>query len=633
MQKKFLNLGILAHVDAGKTSLTERLLFNAGVLAHLGAVDSGDTHTDSHELEQQRGITIQSSVVSFNINQTQINLIDTPGHADFISEVERALLIIDAVVLVISAVEGIQAQTRVLMSTLKRLQKPTLIFVNKVDRPGAKTISLIHQINKYLNIAGFPMVRVSNAGTAEAKISHLSTKDSDYYNEIIEALSAQDENFLKKCIDQNLNIKKIDLLEQILNQTGNASLYPIYFGSAATGAGIDELCVGIEHYVPPRYAQQEAAPIGTLFKIDYNNAHKTLFYINLEAGVLSSKQTITLYRQTEQGIQSYDEKISDLAVFKQGNLCTTQQATAGHIVCLKGLQQARIGDTLSLCAGTNLATLFARPTLETTVTAVSAQQQAQLFAILKKYEAEDPLISLYHNQHCNSINIKLYGEIQQQIIQSRLATEHGIEVCFSNTHMICVERPIRVGKASYIMDLHNAPLEFYASLGFSIEPGAIDSGIQYNAQAHRGRIPKGYLSVVKESVYKFLKSGLHGWAVTDCIITMTDSGVCPLSIAPHFRKLTPILLQQALEQAQTTVCEPYSKFELQVPIKMLNTILVEIAKFEAKVLQGQVLEDTYTIQGEVLSKHIHTIKSLIPGLTQGRGTLLCHHAGYISRTT
>ena len=178
-----------------------------------------------------------------------------------------------------------------------------------------------------------------------------------------------------------------------------------------------------------------------------------------------------------------------------------------------------------------------------------------------------------------------------------------------------------------------AYINAYASLGFSIEPSSIDSGIQYNAQAHRGRIPKGYLSVVKESVYKFLKSGLHGWAVTDCIITMTDSGVCPLSIAPHFRKLTPILLQQALEQAQTTVCEPYSKFELQVPIKMLNTILVEIAKFEAKVLQGQVLEDTYTIQGEVLSKHIHTIKSLIPGLTQGRGTLLCHHAGYISRTT
>ena len=210
-------------MDAGKTSLTERLLFNAGVLGHLGAVDSGDTHTDSHELEQQRGITIQSSVVSFHINQTQINLIDTPGHADFISEVERALLVIDAVVLVISAVEGVQAQTRVLMNTLKRLKKPTLIFINKVDRPGAKTISLIHQINKYLDIAAFPMVRVSAAGTAEAKISHLSTKDIDYYHEIIEALSAQDENFLKKCIEQDLNIKKIDLLEEILQQTGSAT--------------------------------------------------------------------------------------------------------------------------------------------------------------------------------------------------------------------------------------------------------------------------------------------------------------------------------------------------------------------------------------------------------------------------
>ena len=270
-----------------------------------------------------------------------------------------------------------------------------------------------------------------------------------------------------------------------------------------TGVGVDELCVGIEHYVPPRYAEQEASLAGTLFKIDYQDAHKTTFYINLQSGVLSSRKTITLYRQTEQGSQSHKEKISDLAIFKQGDLCVTHQAPAGYIVRLKGLKQARIGDTLSLSDDKDLSALFAKPTLETTVSAVSPKQQPQLFALLKQYEAEDPLINLSYSQDCNTISIKLYGEIQQQIIQARLASEHGIEVRFANTRMICIERPIQTGKASYIMDLHNAPLEFYASLGFSIEPGAIDSGIQYNAQAHRGRIPKGYLSVVKESVYKF----------------------------------------------------------------------------------------------------------------------------------
>ena len=624
---KVLNLGILAHVDAGKTSLTERLLYHVGVLNELGSVDSGTTHTDSLELEQKRGITIQSSVVSFNINQTKINLIDTPGHADFISEVDRALSVIDAVVLVISAVEGIQAQTRILINTLKRLKKPTLLFINKIDRPGANTVSLVQKITEQLQLVALPMVRVENMGTVSASVSHLSIKDSVYYSELMDALISNDDAFLAQCIDNDLAITKSDFLQQILTETSKTDFYPLYFGSAATGVGIAELCVGIEHYLPCRHANPNAELEGTFFKIEHNNHQSRTAYVNLTAGELELRKTINLYRRTEEGEHIFSEKISSIKTFQQGTVNTVNSAPAGNIACLTGLKNVKIGDTLSMQHAASSA-IFARPTLETTINPINPEHRSQLFSKLKEYAEQDPFIRLEQKDSNNAICIKLYGEVQQQILKELLASESGIEVNFSNTKMICIERPVHTGKAVNIMDLHNLPIEFYATLGFKIEPGAVNSGIQYNMQAHSGRIPKGYHSVIEEAIFKFLKTGLFGWQVTDCIITLTDTGVCPLSLASHFRQLTPILLKQALEQAETAVCEPFSVFEIETPMHLSQKVLTGLAKFNANVTSCNIRRETYSIKGDVFTKHLHDIDSMLPGLTQGRGVLISHHAGF-----
>lgn len=232
-----LNLGILAHVDAGKTSLTERLLYAAGVIDEVGSVDDGNTQTDSLALERQRGITIKSAVVSFAIDDITVNLIDTPGHPDFIAEVERALSVLDGAVLVVSAVEGVQAQTRVLMRTLQRLKIPTLIFVNKLDRSGAQYGSLLKSIEEKLSAAVIPMGTTSGLGTREAAFTPYGRDDAGFTFSMIDLLAEHDDHLLATYVADENALSYDALRVRLAEQTQQALVHPVYFGSAITGAG------------------------------------------------------------------------------------------------------------------------------------------------------------------------------------------------------------------------------------------------------------------------------------------------------------------------------------------------------------------------------------------------------------
>src|SRR5829696_7300871 len=236
-----LNLGIVAHVDAGKTTLTERLLFAAGVIDEIGRVDDGSTQTDTLTLEQQRGITINSAVVSFAIDDVTVNLIDTPGHPDFIAEAERVLNILDGAVLVVSAVEGVQAQTRVLMRTLQRLKIPTLIFVNKIDRNGAQFERLLGSISEKLTRAIIPMGSVSGLGTRNAEFTPHGAADADFTTGIIDLLADNDDAFLAAYVDDETEVSYSSLRGGFAAQARRARVHPVYFGSAVTGAGLDSL--------------------------------------------------------------------------------------------------------------------------------------------------------------------------------------------------------------------------------------------------------------------------------------------------------------------------------------------------------------------------------------------------------
>ena len=275
-----LNLGILAHVDAGKTTLTERLLYEAGVIDEIGSVDAGNTQTDTLALERQRGITIRSAVVSFVIDDVTVNLIDTPGHPDFIAEVERVLNVLDGAVLVVSAVEGVQPQTRVLMRTLQRLRIPTLIFVNKIDRSGASDDGVLHDIADRLAPSIIPMGATHEIGTRQAVFAPFDPADAAFRARLGSLLAEHDDNILSAYVDGTL-LPVARLEHELAAQTSQVLVHPVFLGSAATGAGVDALMRGISWLLPAGEGDIDVELSGTVFKIERGPAGENIAYVRL----------------------------------------------------------------------------------------------------------------------------------------------------------------------------------------------------------------------------------------------------------------------------------------------------------------------------------------------------------------
>jgi ribosomal protection tetracycline resistance protein len=292
LSQRTLNLGILAHVDAGKTTLTERLLYAAGVIDQIGSVDAGTTQTDSLALERQRGITIKSAVTSFSIDAVTVNLIDTPGHPDFIAEVERVLSVLDGAVLVLSAVEGVQPQTRVLMRALQRLHIPALLFVNKIDRPGADERRVLRAIAERLSPAVVPMGRTSGLGRRVAAFAPFQAADTAARARLAEVLAERDEQILAAYVDDELAVPYRQLRRELAAQTRRALVYPVFFGSAVTGAGVPPLMAGLAEFLPAA-AGDEAGPVsGRVFKIERGAAGEKIAYVRMFSGTVRTRDRL-----------------------------------------------------------------------------------------------------------------------------------------------------------------------------------------------------------------------------------------------------------------------------------------------------------------------------------------------------
>ncbi len=332
MLRRTLNLGILAHVDAGKTTLTERLLYAAGVIDEIGSVDDGSTQTDFLALERQRGITIKSAVVSFAIEDVTVNLIDTPGHPDFIAEVERALSVLDGAVLVISAVEGVQAQTLVLMRALQRLGVPTLLFVNKIDRGGADAERVLRTISERLTPAAVAMGTVHDLGTREAGFTPWGKGDAAF----AASLAEHDEALLAAFVNGD-PVTDRRLREKLAAQTGRALVHPVFFGSAITGAGVESLRAGIAELLPAADGDGDGPVSGTVFKVERGPAGEKIAYVRMFSGTVRTRDRLRFGDDVER-------KVTAIHVFDRGDATRRASVSAGEIGKLWGLGEIRIGD-------------------------------------------------------------------------------------------------------------------------------------------------------------------------------------------------------------------------------------------------------------------------------------------------
>src|SRR5256886_14031526 len=459
MPQRTLNLGILAHVDAGKTTLTERLLSAAGASGGIGSVDAGTTQTDSLALERQRGITIKSAVVSFAIDDVAVSLIDTPGHPDFIAEVERALRVLDGAVLDICEVEGVQPQTPLLMRALQRLGVPTLLFVNKMDRRGADPARVLEQIGERLTDAAIPVE------------------------------SSEDRRVAKEL---------------------GAEVYPVFFGSAKTGDGVEELMSGIAELLPSAPLDGDGPVSGSVFKIDRGPAGEKIAYVRMFSGTVRTRDRLA------------DRKVTAIRVFEDGSSVQRPAVSGGEIAQLWGLPEIQIGDAIGAPRRAEQHH-FAPPTLETVIAARDTCDKAALHEAPLRLAEQDPLLLLPQDDTRQELSVRLYGEVQKEVIEATLADDFGVEVEFRETTTICVERPVGTGAA--VEKIRVAPNPFLATVGLRIEPGA---GVTYELDPQvNGTMPHAFFRAVEDTVHETLREGLCGWQVTDCAVTLTHTGYYP----------------------------------------------------------------------------------------------------------
>jgi ribosomal protection tetracycline resistance protein len=607
-----LNLGILAHVDAGKTTLTERLLHSAGVIDQFGSVDAGTTQTDSLALERQRGITIRSAVASLHIGGTAVNIIDTPGHPDFIAEVDRVLGVLDGAVLVVSAVEGVQPQTRLLMRALRRLCVPTLIFINKTDRRGADVQRVYAEIARRLDVTVVP-------ATAPAAA-------------LADALTSVDDELLRAYVEDEASVTARQLRAELAAQTARCAVPPVFAGSAMTAAGVDELMGGLTELLPTAAADATRPLRGRIFKVERGRAGEKVAYVRMFDGHLRVRDHPTGGR----------DRITAIHMLENGVWVRRDTVAAGQIATLRGLAGVRVGDVLGTPTGKEAGHHFAPPMLEALAVPQRPGDGGRLRSALMLLAEQDPLINVRADER-DGTAVSLYGEVQKEVIRATLTTDFGVDAHFLPTTTLCVERPKAAGKGLERLNTPSNP--YQATIGLRVEPGSPGSGVTVHvpvdyrlAPLYVYRTLELFQEAIGDYVRDALAAGPHGWPVTDCVVTMTDSGYSvadgppslrgPTSTAQDFRKLTPIVVARALAAGGTVVCEPLARVTLDVPGRALNSVLSLLSKLGATVEDQMARTDEMVIVAVLTAADAQELHRMLPEVTGGEGVLESAFAGH-----
>ncbi len=635
MTQQQLNLGILAHVDAGKTTLTERLLFEAGVIDEIGSVDAGTTQTDSLALERRRGITIRSAVASFAIGDVHVNLIDTPGHPDFIAEVERVLSVLDGAVLVISAVEGVQPQTRILMRALERLRIPTLVFVNKIDRVGADTARVLLAIGDRLTPEIVAMGSAHGLGTRDAAFSVFGAADHAFRARLAEWLAERDEQIMAAYVDDEPGLSDRRLRDVLAAQTARALVHPVFFGSAITGAGVRELMAGIAELLPAATGDPDGAVRGTVFKIERGAGGDKIAYVRMFSGAIRTRDRVRVGGGSE-------DKVTTISVFEQGRAVQRPSVSAGAVAKLWGLADVQVGDRIGDVTATNAEHQFAPPTLESVVAARDPDDGSRLRVALAQLAEQDPLIDVRQDER-GELSVSLYGEVQKEVIEATLSSDFGLDVVFHEATPLYIERPLRTGEA--VEALHAESNPFNATIGLRIEPAPDGSGIELRLPLDHSDVPlyvykrfEHFAEAMDHYVRESLRDGLYGWQVTDCVVTMIRCGYSiadgppskrgPTSTAADFRKLTPLVLAQSLDRAGTVVCEPVLLARLEVPTRALGGVTAALARLGSVVESSSPRQELSTIEALLPALRVQELQRQLPELTGGEGVLESTFAGH-----
>ena len=595
---KKLVVGILAHVDAGKTTLSEALLYRSGALRRLGRVDHQDAFLDTDAMERERGITIFSKQAVFSLKDTEVTLLDTPGHVDFSAEAERTLQVLDCAILVISGTDGVQAHTRTLWHLLERYHVPTFLFINKMDLAGADRSAVLEQLKHHL---GGGCVDFGGA------------RDETFREEA----AVCDEAVLERYLETG-GLTGDDLRQMI----GKRKLFPCWFGSALKLEGVTEFLEGLEQYAPvPAYPAEFGARI---FKIARDSQGARLTYLKVTGGTLRVKSLLTNRRPGLPDEQVWEEKADQLRIYSGAKFRTVEEAPAGTVCAVTGLSRSRAGEGLGIETG------WTAPALEPVLTyQVLLPEGVDPHTALEKFrqlEEEDPQLHIAWNEQARQIHVQLMGEIQLEILQRMLRERFGLEVAFG-PGAICYRETI----AAPVEGIgHFEPLRHYAEVHLLLEPGERGSGLGFAAACPEDQLAGSWQRLVLTHLAEKEHLGvLTGSPITDMKITLVAGRAhVKHTEGGDFRQATYRAVRQGLMEAESILLEPWYDFRLELPAPQVGRAMTDLQQMNARLNPPETVGEEAVLTGAVAVSALGDYAREVAAYTQGRGRLSCSLRGY-----
>ena len=619
MRQLIRNIAVMAHADAGKTTITEQFLFLGGQVRKPGNVDQGTAQTDFLPVEQERGISVMSAQTSFHWKNTRINLIDTPGHVDFSADVERVMRIPDGVILVISAVEGVQAHTETLWAALRERRIPVIFFINKTDRVGADCEAVVRAIGKELQVKPICLQEISGEGGRDVAISGIWSS-MNMLDHLVEQIVGSDELLLNKYVSgESPSFTELD--RQLGRLTASCEEYPLMFGSAKLGLGVEELLDAVINYFPEPGGDPQKPLSALVYNISHDKVMGRIAHVRLFNGRISNREI--LFNETRQ----LEEKVTQVRRSFPGRFEDIGGVEAGDIAGLCGLDHAQTGDLLGSGHMDIPGEIKMRtPLLTVQVKAVNARDYASLASAMQELATEDPALDLEWLREEAELHVKVMGWIQMEVLERILADRFGIEARFENPTVIYRETPATagVGFVQYWM-----PKPCWAILKFRIEPGERGSGVVYSSVVPVNDVQQKYQNEVARTIATALKQGIKGWEVTDIRITLVEGEDHPMhSRAGDFAIATPMGIMNGLVNCGTTLLEPMVRFRINAADDLLGVITSDITRMRGSFESPEMENGRFTLEGIVPLATSLDFPVKLSSRSGGKARISTHFSGY-----
>ena len=595
-------IGILAHVDAGKTTFSEQVLFRSGAIRSLGRVDHRDAFLDLHPIERERGITVFSDQAVFEIGKSRYYWLDTPGHTDFSSEMERVLPVLDYAVLVISCVEGVESHTETIWQLLARYNVPVLIFVNKTDRTDADFDSCLAGIRQLLSADAADMRAFDGKSMDEA---------------CIEAIAERDEALLERLMEDDYDFEA--WRRGFSCALRERRIFPVFSGAALSGEGVDRFLQAMDAITDTAYEEKLSLPFAAqVYKIRHDAQGARMVYFRITQGKLSVKDEI----KTPAG----SCKINDLKSSHGGKSTALQQAQAGDIVYASGLPGVQAGDGLGERAGTR-SPMHTEPMLAVSVLADASIPRTKLMQCLRMLEEEDPALHVEHNARTGDISLRVMGGIQTEVIARLMRERYGIELAFGPPRILYMETiaapSVGIG--------HYEPLKHYAEVWLRLVPTGPGTGVSFTSRCHVDELALNWQRLVETHVFERIHPGvLTGAPLTDVRIELL-AGRAHLKHTEggDFRESTYRAIRNALMYAENVLLEPVCRFSLRMPADCYGRVTGDLTRMQAQIDPPSLLGEWMIVEGECPYRLFADYPESFRAITHGRGSIgmqLSHYA-------